>query len=61
MAKPILIVRLPEPYTHDSLDQANEYVTRKCPDYNVLVIHDDCKSVTFQILTEHNQPEGLAT
>jgi hypothetical protein len=60
MAKPILIVRIPLDFKPSLIDSINEYVSRKCPDYNVLVIESRIKDTEISIITEHNQPQGLS-
>jgi hypothetical protein len=62
MAKPILIIRMPAGHDTETVDQTDEYATGKCLDYNVIVVQDDrdLEYVQFEIITEHNQPQGLS-
>jgi hypothetical protein len=61
MAKPILIVRCPtinDPKTGDSYEAE---LRKAMPDYNVALIWGRlADTVTFEIITEHNQPQGLS-
>jgi hypothetical protein len=60
MAKPILIVRIPEKIRLDveKLQSIYGIIKNNCQDYNVLVFNDD--GIEAEIITEHNQPQGLS-
>jgi hypothetical protein len=61
MAKPILIVRLPVELCNTAANDYNKELKESCPDYNVIFVYGkDAEMGTFEIITEHNQPQGLS-
>jgi cobalamin biosynthesis Co2+ chelatase CbiK len=62
MAKPILIVRFPEKgsahFSDADIDRAKAEFKKEFTDYHVLLLFVD--GVQVEIITEHNQPQGLS-
>jgi hypothetical protein len=59
MAKPILLMKIPlDLYSVKELDDLEELYLEKFPDYNVIVT--DVSELSVEIITEHNQPQGLS-
>lgn len=59
MAKPILLIRIPKGTNIIFEDKFEDYYQSRFPDYNVIVT--DVMELEVSIITEHNQPQGLAT
>ncbi len=49
-AKPILIVRISNKYSIESLESISDLITEKNKDYNVIIVSEGSEETTFEVL-----------
>lgn len=52
MAKPILLIRIPNEWTYDIFTELENHISLKVTDYTIMCIYSDIQNVTVEVLSE---------